>query len=139
MAVGHNGLSSENIFLPIFIMLLTLGGSPPVVLFHPGLCGADYPATSPPGPAGAWPASGARSTATHAWPPSPFPPHSGVFLTCVWIWWALYSTVTVSIIFLPSLIAHLNVRKLFHLLRRLWRHALRREHLLGYHVLECPK
>ncbi len=28
-------LTSENIFLLIFIMLLTLGGSPPVVLFHP--------------------------------------------------------------------------------------------------------
>jgi hypothetical protein len=43
-------LSSENIFLLIFIMLLTTGGSPPVILFHPGLCGADCPATSLSGP-----------------------------------------------------------------------------------------
>jgi hypothetical protein len=63
-------LSSENIFSPIFITLLTLGGLPLVVLFHPGLCGADFAATSPPGPAGVWPASRARSTATHAWPPA---------------------------------------------------------------------
>ncbi len=28
---------------------------------------------SPPGPAGVWPASGARSPATHAWSPSPSP------------------------------------------------------------------
>jgi hypothetical protein len=30
---------------------------PPAVLFHPGLCGMDFPATSPPGPVGVWPAS----------------------------------------------------------------------------------
>ncbi len=45
----------------------TIFDSPPVVLFHLGLCGVVFPATSPPGPAGAWPASGARSIATHAW------------------------------------------------------------------------
>ncbi len=53
-------------------MLLTPGGLPPVVLFHLVLCGAVFPATSPPGPTGVWPASGARSTATHAWSPSPY-------------------------------------------------------------------
>ncbi len=57
--------------LPIFTMLLTPGGLPPVVLFLLDLCGAVFPATSPPGPAGVWPASGARFTATHAW----FPTH----------------------------------------------------------------
>jgi hypothetical protein len=44
--------NSEKTFSIVFIMLLTLGGLPPVVLFHPGLCGADFPATSSPGPAG---------------------------------------------------------------------------------------
>jgi hypothetical protein len=48
---------------------------------HPGLCGVVFPATSPPGPAGVWPASRARFTATHAWPPSPSKSHNGVFLT----------------------------------------------------------
>ncbi len=69
--------SSEKILLHIVIMLLIPGGLPPVALFHPGFCGADYPATSPPRPAGVWPASGARSTATHAWPcqPIPIPQH----------------------------------------------------------------
>jgi hypothetical protein len=78
---------SEKLFLIISPMLLTPGGSPPVVFFHPGLCGADFPSTSPPGPAGVLPAS-ARSTATHAWPPNPSPSCNGVFLTSVWIWWA---------------------------------------------------
>jgi hypothetical protein len=55
------------------------GRLPPVVLSHPGLCGADFPATSPPGPAGVWPASGARFTTTHAWPPSLSPCRNGVF------------------------------------------------------------
>ncbi len=73
--------NSEKTFLIIFTMLLTLGGLPPVVLFHLGLFGAVFPATSPPGPAGVWPASGARSTATHAWFPSPSPSPNGVFLT----------------------------------------------------------
>jgi hypothetical protein len=49
------------------------------------------PAMSPPGPADVWPASGARSTATHAWPPSPS--HNGVFLIYMLIWWAHCSTV----------------------------------------------
>ncbi len=35
-------------------------------IFHLGLCGVVFPATSPPGSEGTWPASGARSTATHA-------------------------------------------------------------------------
>ncbi len=46
---------------------------PPIVLFHLNLCGGVFPATSPPGPACAWSASGARSTATHAWFPLPIP------------------------------------------------------------------
>jgi hypothetical protein len=58
--------NSEKPFLIIFTMLLTPGGLPPAVLFHPGMCSADFPAMSPPGPAGVWSASGARSTATHA-------------------------------------------------------------------------
>jgi hypothetical protein len=68
----------EKPFLTIFTVSLTPGCSPPV-LFHLGLCSAVFPATSPPGPAGVWPASGARSTATHAWSsnPSPFPNENG--------------------------------------------------------------
>jgi hypothetical protein len=81
-------LKFEKILFCIFITLLTLVGSPPIVLFHPGLCGADYPATSPPGPASVWPTSRARSTATHAWPPSPSPSRSNFFLTLMLIWWA---------------------------------------------------
>ncbi len=100
--------NSERISLPIFIMLLTPGGSPPVVSFHLGLCGAVFPATSPPGPVGAWPASGARFTATHAWPPSTSPSRNGVFLIYMLIWWAHCSTVIILIIFLPLLIAHPN-------------------------------
>ncbi len=42
--------NSEKTFLIIFTMLLTPGGSPPVILFHLGLCGAVFPVTSPPGP-----------------------------------------------------------------------------------------
>jgi hypothetical protein len=80
--------NSEEPFVIIFTTLLTPRGSPPIVLFHSGLCGADFPATSQPGPGVVWPASGARSTATHAWPPNPFPSHNGVFLTFMWIWWA---------------------------------------------------
>jgi hypothetical protein len=49
---------SGKIFSHIFTMLLIPGGLPPVVLFHPGLCGTDYPATSLPGSVSIWPASG---------------------------------------------------------------------------------
>jgi hypothetical protein len=87
-------LNSEKSFS--ITMLLTLGGSPPVILFHL--------APSPPGPTGVWPFSGARSIATHAWSPSPSPSPNGVFLTSMLIWWALYSTVIISIIFLLLLI-----------------------------------
>jgi hypothetical protein len=80
-------------------MLLTPGGLPPVILFHPGLCGADFPATSPHGPAGVWPASGARSTATRAWPPSPSPSRSDVFLTFMLIWWPLQYSNNFNYIF----------------------------------------
>ncbi len=105
--------NSERIFLPIFTMSLILGGFPPVVLFLLDLCGAVFPATSPPGPAGVWPASGARSTAAHAWPPNPSPSRSDVFLTFMLIWWARYNTVIILIIFSPSLIAHPSGWKLF--------------------------
>ncbi len=84
-------------FLIIFTMSLTPGGSPPVVLFHLGLCGTVFPAMSPPGPAGVWPASGARSTATHAWTPSPSPSRYGIFLTYMLIWWAHCSTLIILI------------------------------------------
>ncbi len=117
--------SSEKIYSPIFIMLLTPGGLPPVVLFHPGSCGADFPATSPPGPTGVWPANGARSTATCAWPPNPSPSCSNVFLTFMLIWWSRYNTVTISIIFSPSLIAHPSGWKLFPFQTRPRRHAQR--------------
>jgi hypothetical protein len=83
-----------------------LGGSPPVVLFHLGLCGAVFPAMSPPVPAGVWPARGARSTATDAWSPSPSPSLNGVFLTCMLIWWAHCSTVIV----LTNFYHYLNVQ-----------------------------
>ncbi len=65
--------SSEKIFSPIFITLLTPGGLPPVVLFHPGLCGADFPATSPPGPTSVWPASGAKIHRHTRLAPQPIP------------------------------------------------------------------
>ncbi len=44
--------NSERIFSSIFTMMLTPEVLPPVVLFHPGWCGADFPVTSPPGPRG---------------------------------------------------------------------------------------
>jgi hypothetical protein len=67
-------LNSEKPFLTVSTMLLTPGGLPPVILFHLCLCGAVFPATAPHGPAGVWPASGARFTTTHAWPqPIPIP------------------------------------------------------------------
>ncbi len=117
--------SSEKIFFCISITLLTPRGSPPIVSFHPGLCGADYPATSRPGPANVLPASEARSTATHAWPPSPSLSHSDVFLTSMLIWWAYYNIVIILFIFLPSLIAHPNGRKLFLFPIRPRRHVQR--------------
>jgi hypothetical protein len=97
----------------------------PVVLFHPGLCGTAFPATAPPGPSGVWPASGARSNATHTWPPSPSPSCSDVFLTFMLIWWARYNTVIISVIFSPSLIAHPSGWKLFPFLIHPRRHAQR--------------
>jgi hypothetical protein len=86
---------------------------------------AVFPATSPPGPTGVWPASGARSTVTHAWLPSPSPSHSGVFLTYMLIWWAHCSIVIVLIIFLLSLIARPSGWKPFHFQKRPRRHALK--------------
>ncbi len=35
-----------------------------------------------------WPASGERSTTTHAWSPSPSPSLNGVFIIYMLIWWA---------------------------------------------------
>jgi hypothetical protein len=99
----------------------------------------DYPETSPPGPASAWPASGARSTATHAWPPNPSPSHSDVFITSMLIWWAPYSTVIIIIVILPSLIAHPNSWKLFLFLIRLLRHVQKPQLSLGFPVLVCQK
>jgi hypothetical protein len=65
---------SDRLFPKNSTVLLILGGVPPIVLFHPGLCGADYSATSSPGPASVWHASGARSTATRLAPqPIPIP------------------------------------------------------------------
>jgi hypothetical protein len=113
----------KNIFLINFTMLLTLGGSPPVILFHLGLCGAVFPATSSPGPAGVWPASGARSTATHAWSPSPSPSRNGVFLIYMLISWAHCSTVIILILFSPSLIARPNGWKPSPFQKLLRRHA----------------
>jgi hypothetical protein len=131
--------NSGRIFFHISTTLLTPGGLPPVVLFHPGLCGTDCPATSPPGPASAWPASGARSTAPPAWPPNPSPSHNDIFLTFMLIWWDPCSTVIVLIIFLTSLIAHPNGWKLFHfLICPLW-HAQKPYNFLGFHVLVCLK
>jgi hypothetical protein len=90
--------NSEKAFLIIFTILLTPGGSPPVVLFHLGLCGTVFPATSPAGPVGVWPASGVRSPATHAWSPSPS--LNSIFLTCMLIWWAHCSTVIITFLLL---------------------------------------
>jgi hypothetical protein len=112
----------KNILI-IFTMLLTLGGLPPVVLFHLGLCGAVFPATSPAGPAGVWPASWARSTASNAWFPNPSPSPNGVFLSSMLIWWALYSTVIILIIFLLLLIVCLNGWKPSPFQKRPRRHA----------------
>jgi hypothetical protein len=133
--------NSEKTFLIIFTMSLTPGGSPPVVLFHLGLCGAVFPATSPPGPAGVWPASGARSTATHAWSPSPSPSPSrnGVFLIYMFIWWAHCSTVIILVIFLPLLIACPSGWKPSLFQKRPRRHAQKLKLSLGILALECPK
>ncbi len=76
--------NSGKILFHIFIMLLIPGGSPPIVLFHPGLCGTDYPATSPPGRVSVWPASEAKSTASHGWPSNPSPSHSMFFSPSCW-------------------------------------------------------
>jgi hypothetical protein len=84
-ALVVKGLNLEKPFFTIFTMSLTPGGSPPPVLFHLGLCGAVFPATSPAEPAGVWPASGARFTTTHAWTPNPSPSHNSVFLTSMYI------------------------------------------------------
>jgi hypothetical protein len=89
---------------------------------HPGRLASRFPATSPPGLAGVWPASGARSTTTHAWPPSPSPSRNGVFLIYMLIWWAHCSTVIILIIFLP-LIARPNGWKPSLFQKRLRRHA----------------
>jgi hypothetical protein len=58
-------------------MLLIPGGSPPIVIFHPVWRGLSSDITA--WTRSVWPASGARSTATHAWPPSPSPSLNGVF------------------------------------------------------------
>jgi hypothetical protein len=108
--------------LPIFTMLLTPGGSPPVVLFLLDLCGVVFPATWA---RGCLASSGARSAATHAWPLNPSPSRSDVFLTSMLIWWARYNTVIILILFLPSLIAHPSGWKLFPFQRRPRRHAQR--------------
>ncbi len=97
-------LNSEKPFFIIFTMLLTPGGLPPGILFHLGLCGAVFPAMSLPGPASVWPASRARSTATHPWSPNSSPSPNGIFLTSMLIWWALCSTVIILITFLLLLI-----------------------------------
>jgi hypothetical protein len=131
--------SEKKTFLIIFTILPTLGGSPPIVLFHLGLCGAVFPAMSPPGPAGVWPASRARSTATHAWSPSPSPSCNAVFLIYMLIWWAHCSTVIVLIIFLPLLIAHLSGWKPSPFQKRPRRHTQKLELLFGFLALECPK
>ncbi len=114
-------LKFRKVILIIFTMLLTPRGSPPVVLFHLGLCGAVFPATSPPGPAGVWPASGARSTATHAWPSLPIPNAQRVLFTSMLIWWALYSTVIILIIFLLLLIVRPSGWKPSPFQKRPWR------------------
>jgi hypothetical protein len=72
---------------------------------------------------GVWPASGARSTATHAWPSSPSPSRRDVILTFMLIWWAHYNAVIILIIFSPSLITHPNGWKLFPFLIRPWQHS----------------
>jgi hypothetical protein len=123
-------LSSGKIFFRIFITLLTLRGSPTVVLFHPGLCGAGYPARSPPRPAGVWPASGARSTATHTWLPNPSPSHNVVFLMFMWIWWAYPNTVCNSFNYIFTIIDRTSK----------WMEAIHLSEMsLGFHVLGSPK
>jgi hypothetical protein len=118
-------LNSEKTFLIIFTMLLTPGGSPPVALSHLGLCGAVFPATSLPGPAGVWPASGARSTATHAWSPCSSPSRTGVFLAYMLIWLAPCSIGIIIIIFLLLLIVRPSGWKPSPFQKRPWRHALK--------------
>ncbi len=117
--------NSEKIFFHIFIKLLTPGGLPPVTLFHLGLCGVDYPATSLPGPRSVWPTSKARSTATNAWSPSPSPSRSDVFLTSMLIWWACYNIVIILIIYSQLLITHPSGWKLFLFLIHPRRHEQR--------------
>jgi transposase InsO family protein len=120
--------------LIIFTMLLNPGGMPLVVLFHLGLCGVVFPATSPPGAASVWPASGARSTATHAWSLSPSPSRNGVFLIYMLIWWAHCSTVIILIIFLPLLIARPSGWKPSPFQKRPRRHA---QKLLTFTWISC--
>jgi hypothetical protein len=67
----------------------------------------------------------ARFTATHPWLLNPSASRSDIFLTFMLIWWARYSTVIISIIFLPSLIAHPSGWKLFPFQIRSRRHAQR--------------
>jgi hypothetical protein len=100
-----------------------------------GLCGAVFPAASPPGSSGVWPASGARSTTTHAWSPNPSPSFNGIFLTSLLIRRALCSKVIILITFLLLLIVYPNGWKLslFQKHRR-W-HAQRLYVLTGFLLL----
>jgi hypothetical protein len=72
---------------------------------------------------GCLPASRARSTATHAWSPSPSPSHNSFFLIYMLIWWAHCCTVIILIIFFPSLIVRPNGWKPFPFQKRPRRHA----------------
>ncbi len=98
-------LNSEKSILIIFMTHPGRLASRRIIL---GLCGAVFPAMSLPGPSGAWPASGTRSTATHTCSPNPSLSPNGIFLTSMLIWCALYSTVIILIIFLLLLILRPN-------------------------------
>jgi hypothetical protein len=109
-------LNSDKPFFTIFTMLLTPGGLPPVVLFHLGLCGTVFPATSPPGPRVSGMPAG-------TWSPNPSPSPNGVFLTSMLIWWGPCCTVIILITFLLLLVIHPNgwTQSLFQ--KRSRRHA----------------
>jgi magnesium-transporting ATPase (P-type) len=72
------------------------------------LCGAVFPATTPPGPADVWPARGGKIHRHTCLVPQLSPSPNGIFLTSTLIWWGLLSTVIILIIFLLLLIVRRN-------------------------------
>ncbi len=81
-------------------------GFPPIILFHPGTCGAPWLKTWWPGPRPACTVSRARPTATSR--PGLFTSRtpSDIFPTFTSTWWACYNLLIIAISYLPSLTLH---------------------------------